>query len=258
MDDFSKQSIEQHLKYKFNIIFLNQTESTNTYLKNLASNAACDLTVVIANNQTKGRGRFDRHFHSIEQGGIYMSILIRPNFTAKESVNITAAAAVSVCEAIEALSNEKPEIKWVNDILINKKKVCGILTEGSVLPKTNRLEWAIVGIGVNVFAPENDFEPEIKDIAGAVFKDKSQPASSELCAEILNQFYKYYKIFSEKIFLEPYRQKSAVIGKQITVIKPTKALSAKALDIDNQCRLLVEYENGQREYLCSGEISTKI
>ena len=242
----------------YKIIVLDETDSTNNYLKLLARNGEHAGTVVIADSQTGGRGRYDRHFHSPKQCGIYMSILLKPDFSAEDAILITAAAAVAVSRAVEKLTGEKPKIKWVNDILKNGKKICGILTEGAINPENGKFLWAVLGIGINAYLPKNGFDKEIEDIAGAVFEERKTGLRNRLAKKILCQFGKLYENIENKTFLEDYRKLSCVINRRISVVKDNELIPATALEIDDNCRLLVEYENGKREFLNSGEISIKL
>ena len=220
--------------------------STNILLKEKAALGAPEGTVLIASSQTSGRGRFARKFYSPENSGIYMSILLRPRMPAENAVLITTAAAAAVAVAAENLSGKKTEIKWVNDVLINGKKICGILTE------------AVLGIGINAYTPSGGFPEEIKNIAGAVFEQKAADLRSRLAAEVLKSFYGFYSTLEGRGFLEEYRRRSAVIGKRISVISRDGAVFATALGIDENCRLQVKYDDGRTAALSSGEISTKI
>lgn len=259
--NFNKNSIIEYLENKenYNIIFLNQTKSTNSDLKLMAKNGADEGTVIIADSQTGGKGRYDRKFYSPEGSGIYMSILLKPSLPPTESVMITAAAAVAVRNAVLNICGKSAEIKWVNDLILNNKKICGILTEGSVNTENNSFNWAVLGIGINVYEPENSFNDEIKNIAGAVADEKQINLRSRLCAKIINSFFEIYSSLEQKTFLNDYRSNSCVLNREITVIKNNEESGkAVALDIDDDCRLLVRYENGCEEYLSSGEISIKM
>lgn len=231
--------------------------STNIKLKEEAKNGALEGTVIIADSQFQGHGRFDRVFHS-PKNGIYMSILLRPQFSGFNATLVTTAAAVAVAKAVEDLSGKETKIKWVNDVLISGKKICGILTEGAINPETLTPDYIVVGIGINAFKPQDGFDPEIQNIADAVFDTESEDLKARLIAETINNFMNYYTKLTDKVFLECYRSRSAVIGKEITVIKNTIHYPAKALEIDNDCRLLVEYPDKSKEYLSSGEISIKL
>lgn len=256
-----KTYADEIIKYitnkKIKLLHYPTLDSTNIKLKELANSGALEGTVVIADTQTAGRGRFCRKFYSPENG-IYMSILLRPESVGFDATLITTAAAVAVAKAAENLSGKDTEIKWVNDVLINGKKICGILTEGAINPESRKPDYVIVGIGINAFLPDKGFDDEIKDIAGAVFDERNPENKAKLITETINFFMDYYTHLTDKAYLSQYRKKSAVIGKKITVFKSDSILEATAIDIDDDCRLLVEYPDNSREYLSSGEISIKI
>ncbi len=257
-DVIEKEKILEQLNNKqTNIILLETVDSTNLYLKKIAENSP-EYTVVIAENQTSGRGRFDRKFYSPQSSGIYISILLKPAEALKTAVLVTCVAAVAVADAVSELTGKQPKIKWVNDVLINSKKVCGILCEGVINSKTNTLDRVILGIGINAYTPQVGFADEIKEIAGAVFDEVTQGNRNRLISAVLNKFEVYYRDIESKIFLEKYRSYSAVLGREILVLKNNDSTPATALEIDNDCRLLVEYADGRHEYLSSGEISIKI
>jgi len=259
VDKITKKGILKNLNDKnTDVKIFKKLDSTNEFLKKNATENTATGPVVIALSQTKGRGRYNRKFFSPKGSGIYMSIFLKPTLEAEKSVLITAAAAVAVSEACEALGSRETKIKWVNDVLIDDKKVCGILTEGSIDLRSGKFQNAIVGIGVNVYRPRNDFAGEIKNIADAVFERKQSNLKNELIAEIINRFMRYYSEIEDKTFIETYRKKSAVIGKNITVLKGEKMLEAVVVDIDENCRLQVEYGNKKREFLSSGEISIRL
>ena len=259
MDKLSVCGIEKYLKNKekFDISVFESVDSTNAILKNSAQNGEKEGTIIIADSQTNGRGRFVRKFHSPSGSGIYMSILLKPDLPAENAVLITAAAAAAVSRAVENLSQKNTHIKWVNDILIDNKKICGILTEGGINTKTGGFDWVVVGIGINAYEPDGGFEDEISHIAGAVFKEKTPDLRNRLTAEIINCFWDFYKHLEQRTFFNDYKNRMMVIGKEITVIKGGTKTFAKCLDLDSNCQLLVDYGES-REYLSSGEISIKL
>lgn len=233
--------------------------STNTRAREKAETGAGDFFTVISSQQTEGRGRRGRSFYSPGKTGVYLSIVLRPSHcTGEEAVRFTTMAAVAVCEAIEAVSGEKAEIKWVNDVFVRGKKVCGILTEASFGLEDGFLDYAVLGIGVNVSAPDGGFPTELRDIAGAVFESPQNDGKNRLAAEIMNRFMSYYRGVSEKDYIEQYINRSFVTGKKVWVISPTSKKEAQALGIDRQCQLLVEYPDGTKEALSSGEISVRL
>lgn len=233
-------------------------DSTNTVLRGLAAEGAPEGTAVLSGAQTAGRGRFGRSFFSPSDSGVYLSLLLRPDLAADRSVLITTAAAVSVCEAVSAVAGLEPAIKWVNDILVDGKKVCGILTEASFGMETGRLDYAIVGIGINVYAPDGGFPPELREIAGSLFPQRRAELRNQLAAEVLNRFSHHYKTLEQPDFIEEYRRRSAVIGRRVTVLSGGKSEPAAAIGIDDECRLLVRYDDGRQQALSSGEISIRL
>lgn len=260
-DILSPAEIEKNLTFlkgKLNIEVRKTVTSTNALLKEKAAAGAPEGTVLVALSQTAGRGRFARKFFSPADSGIYMSILLRPRIPAESAALITTAAAVAVAEAAENLSGRKTGIKWVNDVLIDGKKICGILTEASLNIESGELDYAIPGIGLNVYEPENGFPDEIKNIAGAILGEHGSGNKSRLTALVLESFFKYYKDISERTYLKAYRERCIVLGKQISVLSPEGARPATALDIDENCRLRVKYAGGEEALLSSGEVSIKI
>lgn len=258
--NLNKDGILKHIlnPQRYQISVFETVDSTNNLLKEIAKDKGEEGIVIIADSQTGGRGRYDRKFYSPKGTGIYMSILLKPRLKANDSVLITAAASVAVQEAVLKHCGKKTGIKWVNDLFLNDRKVCGILTEGSLNTETGGFNWAVLGIGINVYEPDNQFDNEIKNIAGAIENEKQTDLRNKLCAEIINRFFYYYENLENKEFLNSYRANSFILEKEITVIKNENNFKAIALDIDNDCRLLVRYEDGREEYLSSGEISIKI
>lgn len=260
-DILSRAEIEKNLtalKGKLDIEVKETVTSTNALLKEKAALGADEGTVLVALKQTAGRGRFSRKFFSPADSGIYMSILLRPRISAENAALITTAAAVAVAEAAENLSGRKTGIKWVNDVLIEGKKICGILTEASLNIESGALDYAVIGIGLNAYEPTGGFPDEIRNIAGAIFKEQNDGLRSKLTAAVLESFFKYYKDISERKYLKAYRERCIVLGKQINVLSSSGARPATALDVDENCRLRVKYPNGEETLLSSGEVSIKI
>jgi BirA family biotin operon repressor/biotin-[acetyl-CoA-carboxylase] ligase len=199
-----------------------------------------------------------RTFYSPKSSGIYFSVILRPTLNIEDSLLITTSVAVAVAEAIEQVTAVKAEIKWVNDIFANGKKVCGILTEASLNFEGGGLEYAVVGIGININT--NDFPEDMKEVAGSVLSEQSSNAliSSRLIAEVLNNIAKSMNSLTSKKYVDEYRKRSFLLGKDIFVLKGKETLPAKAIDIDDKARLIVEYENHLKETLSSGEVSIRI
>lgn len=228
-------------------------ESTNAHIRELARAQGGAERVLIAGEQTQGRGRRGRVFYSPKDTGIYLSLLLRPaGCTMQRATRFTAMAAAAVCEAIEAISGEQAQIKWVNDIYMRGKKVCGILTEASVSMESGDAEFVVLGIGVNVYAPAGGFPEELRDIAGAVFETPQSDGKNRLAAEIIRRMMDAYAKMDFDRVAAVYRKHSMVLGKHVTVLPEDR--SAYAEDIDEDCRLLVRYEDGQRACLSCGEI----
>ena len=261
-DILSAQGIKKYLHSEIadmDISVLPTVASSNALVREKANCGAAEGYMILANEQTSGKGRVGRTFFSPKDTGIYMSLLLRPKrFSAEQAVRITTMAAVAVCEAIETVSGEKAEIKWVNDIFMRGKKVCGILTEGSFDLESGLMDYAVLGIGINVYEPENGFPEELKSIAGSVFQTHQGDAKNRLVSQFLNHFYRYYTTPCHIDYVEKYRKRSFVIGKEVTILSANQSKNAIVLGIDDHCRLLVRYPDGQEECCSSGEISIRL
>lgn len=258
-DIISADSIKKHLTVPINNIEVYKTvTSTNDLAKQYALDLKPEGTVIVAREQTAGRGRKGRSFYSPSSTGVYISVLLRPELTAEKTLYITTAAAVAVAKAIEKISGKEAKIKWVNDIFVDGKKVCGILTEGAIDFETGKMQYAVLGIGVNIKKPENDFPSEIQNIAGSVFDTTDKEVSSIIVAEILNNFMNYYKNLANKPFYEEYKKRMFLIGKHLTVYSGKDSYPAVAIDLDKELSLIVKDENGNIKKLNTGEVSIKI
>lgn len=259
-DILSAQSITQYLNTDLEIQVEKCVTSTNTVLKEMAEQGAAHGTVLIAEEQTVGKGRMGKSFYSPAGSGIYLSILLRPDIPAQEALFLTTSAAVATARAIENVSDKKADIKWVNDIYIEDKKVCGILTEAAFNIETGTLNYAIVGIGINICYPNGGFPEEITSIATAVFDNDSDSVHkrSILIANLLDYFMEYYDNFKDKKYVSEYINRSMIVGKEITVIDGANSKDAVALKIDEQCRLKVRFSDGSEKWLTSGEVSIKV
>lgn len=258
-DKLSAEGIKKYLIPSdiFDISVYDCVSSTNSLAKESAQRGEKQGRVIIAESQTMGRGRLGRSFQSPKDSGLYMSLLLRPELPPENAVFITAAAAVAVGQAIEALSEKSAHIKWVNDIIIDNKKVCGILTEGGIDPEKRCLSWAVLGIGVNVYKPNGGFADDIKDIASAIFENEEFGLKNRLAAEILNRFWQLYSELDSRTFFTEYKSRMLTIGKKVNVIKGDFIRKGYCLDLDNDCRLLVKYDDQTKEYISSGEVSVR-
>lgn len=233
-------------------------DSTNTAAKKLALEGAAHGTSVIALHQNSGKGRLGRSFLSPANSGIYLSIILRPDFDINKSILITTAASVAVCRALTDVCGADPKIKWVNDVYIDNKKVCGILTEAITDFESGQIEALVVGIGIN--CSTEGFPEDLLEIAGAVEGDYSR---NQLAARIITEVLALSSDLESRTFIEEYRQLSLVTGKTIKVYKGgysegSPGITAKVLDIDDNGGLQVLYSSGQQETLCSGEISIRL
>ncbi len=239
-----------------NISIYPSLPSTNSFLLEIAAEGESSDRVVIAEKQSCGRGRKGRSFFSPHGSGLYISILVHPDISPREALNITPAAAVAVCDAIEKVSGENPQIKWVNDIFMRGKKVGGILTESRL--SENSLKYAVIGIGVNLYPPDEKFPKEIENIAGTVFLEKAPDILPRLAAEILNSLFEYLPDLRSQKLLNSYRKRCFVLGKDVTFTLNGAPTQATALDIDDAFRLIVRLPDNSLLPLSSGEISIKL
>lgn len=258
-DILSAQGILSHLRNtncEEKIFVHNVLESTNITAKQMAVADAEHGTIVIADHQIAGKGRYGRSFFSPKGCGIYMSFILRPSQIWLEIPTlVTAFSAVVVCEAIETICEKSPKIKWVNDVFLDGKKICGISTEAISDFESGGIGWIVVGIGVNFTTPKEGVPEELKNIVGAVFQGKRTTTRNHLAAEIiggisaLNIAQK-----SNTDFLKKYRSRLMFLGEKITVTAPNQTYEATALDIDESGRLLVRMPDGEILPLSSGEV----
>ncbi len=245
------------LKNKIKLQALEKATSTNTLVKEVASEND-EGFVVVAGEQSAGRGRMGRSFFSPGDSGVYMSVLLKPEIKPGDAVQITTAAAVAVCRALDSLGVPNSEIKWVNDVYTGNRKICGILTESSFNSLGGLLDFAVLGVGVNIYESPEGFPDEIKDIAGAVFSERKENLRNRFIAEFLNEFFSLYEELSSKKHLREYKERSFVLGKDINIIQGENIRTGKAVDIDENCNLVVELPDGKTEKLYSGEISVRV
>ncbi len=232
-----------------------QLPSTNDYMKEQANHLR-DGNVVIANEQTLGKGRNGRQFHSPKQSGIYLSIFLQPNLSIQQSLKVTACASVAIYEAIKANYGLECAIKWVNDVYLNDKKIAGILCEASLELNTASLEYMIVGMGINIHSYA--MPKQIQEVAGCVedFSDK-KIERNQIIHDILSYFYYYYNTIEDNTFLPIYKEHSYVLFKTIMVHEKDVSYQARVLDIDENANLIIQKEDKSLTTLSSGEISIR-
>ncbi len=230
-------------------ITLEATDSTNEYAKRFARENPLEDLIIVAKRQTAGKGRLGRSFESPD-GGIYMSLLLHPENT-EDITEITAKASVAVARAIEKTTGIYTNIKWVNDLYLKDKKVCGILTEGSFNSEKSYFDYIVVGIGINVYN-ESSFSDNIRNIATSLFKTRENKVLEELVDSVENEFLKVI-CENNKDYLAEYKNRSNILGKEIEYLKDGIRHRAMALDINEKAELVVE-EDGKKLCLNSGEI----
>ena len=233
--------------------------STNDALRQLAEAGAPEGTVLAAGEQTAGKGRRGYSFYSPPGSGLYLSLLLRPKLEAKDALSLTTCAAASVALAIEDCAGIDAEIKWVNDVFCRGKKVCGILTEAALDLESGGLQYAIVGIGVNLFPPEGGFPEALADIVGAVFpaRPQGQESRSLLAGRILDRFFGFYADIESKPFFADYRTRSFLLGQEIEILERGQVRPAVALDLEPDFSLRVREADGAIRSLSSGEVRVK-
>ena len=230
-------------------------ESSNRTAKLLALDGAPHGTLVLTAHQSAGRGRLGRKFESPAGKGVYCSILLRPELPAASAQTATIRAAVAVCRAVQSLCGLELAIKWVNDLYYQGKKVCGILTEAGTDLESGRLEWLVVGIGLNLTATAEDFPPELAAKAGSLYPGGPAPVSRAALAGAIGR--ELLALCPSFECLDEYRARCFVPGHWVTVCTGTETYAAQALSIDGTGRLVVQREGGRTEALRCGEVTIR-
>lgn len=254
----SPENIQRHLNVRgLDIDLRDQVSSTNTVLKDLAEKGAPEGRVLIAESQSSGKGRLGRSFFSPKGSGLYMSILLRPKMTAEESMAITTAAAAAVAEAVTAVTGRQARIKWVNDVYLDGRKICGILTEAAVDFESHRLNYAVLGIGVNILEPPDGFPPDIAETAGALYSSPTAPEGlrTRLAAAILDRFFSYYRALPQRTYMRTYKNLSLLTGLEVVLRQGSDTWEGRVLGIDDEARLMVRLASGEEKSFAAGEVA---
>ncbi|AAM25144.1 MAG: Biotin-(Acetyl-CoA carboxylase) ligase [Caldanaerobacter subterraneus] len=253
------EEIAPYLNTKFigrNYIHKESLSSTNDMAKELAYKVP-DGTVIVAEEQTKGRGRMGRSWFSEKSSCILTSVILKPQIRPEKTVALTQVAALTVVKAIEEVCSVKTKIKWPNDIILNSKKVCGILTEMS--SEIDVVNYIVIGIGINVNCTE--FPDDLKEKATSLQLELEKPVDrKKLLASLLNNLEIYYKEYEEKGFesLRPLiLENSITIGKEVRVIYTDREIRGQAIAIDKEGKLVIKTEKGEEIALLSGEVSVR-
>lgn len=237
-----------------NVIELDEIDSTNRVAKELAVKGAAEGTLIVAKRQSGGKGRLGRSFFSPE-GGIYMSMVLRPVLPAERALLITTCAAVAVARAIERVCDVTAGIKWVNDIFVNGKKVCGILAEAGLNPNSDIPDYVVLGIGINV--KKQAVPEELKEIVGCLEDTGQTVLKEDLIAAVWEEFGELYRNLSTAVFMKEYKERSVLMGREVTVLTTGGEFRAVVTDIDEEGHLVIR-RDGREEILSSGEVSVRL
>lgn len=254
-DVLSEEAIKCFLPLEINkITVLKSVDSTNSYARKLATEGACHGDIVIAEEQTQGRGRPGKSFYSPKNTGLYMSVILRPQNDMTDPQRITIATADAVCEAIEKLTEINPQIKWVNDIFLNGNKVCGILTEAVTDFESGGIESIVVGVGIN--CTTSKFPDNLRDIACSI--GNLEINRNELAAEVATGIIERFKNLDDKKIIEYYKSRSMMNGKWIKFTQNRKSYRGIVTGINDMGNLLVSCDDGEDFILNSGEITMEV
>lgn len=261
---------------RISLIARDSVTSTNLLVKELGAQGAPEGTLMVASEQTQGRGRLGRSFESPRGTGLYFTLLLRPDMSLAQSTRITVFAAVAAAEAVEEVTGLVPDIKWVNDLYYNDRKICGILAESALAPGSDRLAYTALGIGINLEAPKGGFTGSAAGVAGALYPHGGAPKelAERLLAAAANRLLRYYDetvtaartgSFSDEnalSYMARYRASDYLFGRDIRILaditRPETAVPARADAIDAEGRLLVTYPDGTREALCCGDVTVRL
>ena len=234
--------------------------STNDLAKQLAAEGAPQGTVVLAGQQTAGRGRLGRSFYAPSGLGLYFSLILRPNCSPQQLMHLTCAAAVAACDAVEAATGIRPQIKWTNDLVVKGKKLGGILTELSLDPKSGHVDWVVIGIGINCCHSQADFPPELQDMTTSLLQlTGCSVAPGVLAGHLIRSLsLTAQTLLTEKAqILDAYKQNCMTLGQDVVLLRGDDRRYGKALDISQDGGLVVQFDNGSVETVDSGEISVR-
>lgn len=238
---------------------LAQTDSTNSELKRRAAAGAPEGLALLAERQTGGRGRNGRSFQSDSALGLYLSVLLRPPVPPARALNLTAWIAVAVCDAVEAACGLRPGIKWPNDIILDGRKLCGILTELEI-DGTGALAWVVAGIGTNVSQREEDFQKEIRPVAVSLAMAGRPVRRTDLAVcqlRALDGMYRDFLAGQTAPWLERYRRDCLTVGREVTLLRGDRREEAFAVGVDDEFHLVVRYPDGRTQPVSSGEVSVR-
>ena len=248
----TQKGINKHLKNKKNIKSLLCTTSTNDVLKNLILKGK-DYDAVVSEKQSKGRGRLKRKFHSPVFSGIYITARLKKNYEFFDVGKITTCVAVMICRTIESLYSVKAQVKWVNDVFINGKKVAGVLAESVIV--NNKIQDVIIGIGLNVY--DKKFPKELKDIATSLQKESGEIVDrNKIIAVLLENLEKIDDEIKSGDYIKEYKNKMLLLNKKVTVSSGNESYDAVCKDVTADGKLIVEVD-GKEVEITAGDVSVK-
>lgn len=235
------------------LLVLESVDSTNNEAKRRLASGQQQPLLVTAETQTAGRGRQGKSFYSPDGTGVYLTLVVHPNAPILDAVSVTTRASVAVCRAIRSICPAEPEIKWVNDLYLNGKKICGILVEAVSDFETGITKSLVIGVGVNVST--SVFPDDLPDAASLAMPGISR---NRLIAEIVRELQRETADLQDRSYLDDYRRWSLVLGKDVHYMRNDGTFCARAVEIDDNGGLIVEDEQGNRTTLQSGEISLRL
>lgn len=256
-DVLSEQGVRRYLRAPVRLVVEQTLVSTNLTAKRLAAEGAPHGTLVIADSQTGGRGRRGRSFASPPGTGLYLSMVLRSALPMQSAVLVTSAAAVAVCRAVERVCGKRLSIKWVNDLYTNGKKCCGILTEAAADVESGGVDYLVVGVGVDLFTPKDGWPPELAYVAAPVLAPGETVNRCRLAAAIGDALLDVCGALPDASFMEEYRARCFVPGRDIRILQNGQSRPAHALSVTDDGRLRVRLPDGGEELLSFGEISIR-
>lgn len=242
------------------IFWFDTIDSTNSRAKELASQGAPHGTVLVAGHQTAGRGRLGRTFQSPAGLGVYMSVILRPGCRPEALMHLTCAAAVAMCDAVAEVTGCRPGIKWTNDLVMEKRKIAGILTELSVNTRTGIVDYAIVGIGINCRQSAEDFPPELRSFAGSLsMVTKKDINTAPMAAAMIAALHRMDEslFFPLPVLMDQYRADCLTTGHDVSLVRGDEVRHGYAVSITDGGALVVQFADGTTEAVNSGEVSVR-
>ncbi len=235
-------------------------DSTNTALREMAREGAPQGTCLLALEQTGGRGRQGRSFHSPRGQGLYLSVLLRPHCIPAQASHVTLMAAVAACDAVESVTGLRPGIKWTNDLVVGTKKVAGILTEMDANWAENTIDHIILGIGLNLNQRSHDFPEDLQSVAGSLWGGIYKETDlAQMTAALITRFSQMCSgiLTGKERWLGRYRKDCVTLGKEVKILRGQNVRYGWALDVDDEGGLTVRYPGGETETVYSGEVSVR-